>query len=78
MRKPVKDNEGWFRDSSGTFDMSSKSKYEKYMLSYNAELEKQRQQEALQNEVSQLKSDMSDIKSLLLTLVQQKQNNHDD
>ena len=78
MRKPVKDNEGWFRDNNGTFDMSSKSKYEKYMLTYNAEREKQMQQEALQKEVSQLKSDMSDIKSLLLTLVQQKQNNHDD
>jgi len=78
MRKPVKDNEEWFRDNNGTFDMSSKSKYEKYMLTYNAEVEKQRQQEALQKEVSQLKSDMSDIKSLLLTLVQQKQTNHDD
>ena len=78
MKQPVKDNEEWFRDKSGTFDMSNKSKYEKYMLSYNAEREKQMQQEALQNEVSQLKSDMSDIKSLLLTLVQQKQNNHDD
>lgn len=78
MRQPVKDNEEWFRDSSGTFDMANKSKYEKYMLSYNAEREKQKQQEALQKEVSQLKSDMSDIKSLLLTLVQQKQNNHDD
>ena len=74
----MKDNEGWFRDNNGTFDMANKSKYEKYMLTYNAEREKQKQQEALQKEVSQLKSDMSDIKSLLLTLVQQKQNNHDD
>lgn len=73
MKQPVKDNEEWFRDKSGTFDMSNKSKYEKYMLSYNAEREKQMQQEALQNEVSQLKSDMSDIKSLLLTLVQNQE-----
>ena len=34
--------------------------------------------ETLQKEVSELKSDMSDIKSLLLTLVQSKQRKHYD
>ena len=46
------------------------SEYDKYMASYNRRQKEKSDKEALQNEVSQLKSEMSDIKSLLLTLVQ--------
>ena len=42
------------------------------MKSYHAEQRQRGEQIALQNEVSELKSEMSDIKSLLLTLVQDK------
>ena len=40
------------------------------MKGYRADQEKEKQMETLQTEVSELKSDMSEIKSLLLTLVQ--------
>ena len=49
------------------------------MAAHRAKLKKDSDFDALQNEVSELKSDMSDIKSLLLTLVQnQKGLNYDD
>ena len=44
------------------------------MLSVKAEKEKEEEMRTLQKDVSDLKSDMGDIKSLLLTLVQK---NHD-
>ena len=76
----VEENPDWFRDSdSGSLICSNRSEYEKYMKAYNAEQKKEKQIETLQNEVSGLKSEMSDIKSLLLTLVQnQKGLNYDD
>jgi hypothetical protein len=40
------------------------------MASYNKRQQEEMEKRALQKEVSDLKSDMSDIKSLLLTLVQ--------
>jgi len=40
------------------------------MKGYKASLKKEKDFETLQTEVSELKSDMSEIKSLLLTLVQ--------
>ena len=40
------------------------------MKNYRAAQDKEKQMETLQTEVSELKSDMSEIKSLLLTLVQ--------
>lgn len=67
----IKGKDGWYKDEkSGTIFCSDKARYEKYMKSYRADQQKQQQFETLQNEVSELKSDMSDIKSLLLTLVQ--------
>tara|TARA_A100001201_G_scaffold133106_1_gene120088 strand:+ start:1010 stop:1255 length:246 start_codon:yes stop_codon:yes gene_type:complete len=76
---PVDGYDGWYRDpKSNAIQCANKSEYEKYMAAHRAKLKKDSDFDALQNEVSELKSDMSDIKSLLLTLVQQKQNNHDD
>ena len=77
MKQPVKDNDGWFRDThSGSFDNADKARYDKYMAAYRAKQKEEDEKKALQNDVSQLKSEMSEIKSLLLTLVQNK--NYDD
>jgi|TARA_B100000530_G_scaffold255705_1_gene169337 hypothetical protein len=71
MYQPVKDHQNWFRDSqSGSFDCADESTYEKYMKAYQAEKKAKEDFSTLQNEVNGLKSDMSEIKSLLLTLVQ--------
>ena len=71
MYQPVKGKENWFRDSqSGSFDCADESTYQKYMKAYQAEKKAKEDFTTLQNEVNGLKSDMSEIKSLLLTLVQ--------
>jgi cell shape-determining protein MreC len=71
MKVPVADADGWFKDTrTGSIECGNVSEYEKYMASRRAEEMEKAKMQALQNEVSELKSDMSDIKSLLLTLVQ--------
>lgn len=76
MRQPIKGKDGWFKDTTtGGIDLGDTNKYEKYMKSYHAEKRKEDEFKALQNDVSGLKSELDDIKSLLLTLV--NQNNHD-
>ena len=71
MYQPVKGHQNWFRDSqSGSFDCADESTYDKYMKAYQAEKKAKEDFSTLQNEVNGLKSDMSEIKSLLLTLVQ--------
>ena len=73
MKQPIKGKDGWFKDTeSGAIVSSENREYEKYMKSYRASQKKEEDFKSLQNEVSELKSDMSDIKSLLLTLVQEK------
>ena len=68
---PVQDAEKWFRDSrTGSLSCADQDTYKKYMAARKAEEVKKQKFEALQNDVSLLKSDMSEIKSLLLTLVQ--------
>jgi hypothetical protein len=70
-RLPVKNNDGWYRNTqSGTFDNADMARYEKYMAAYRAKQKEEEEKKALQNDVSQLKSEMGEIKSLLLTLVQ--------
>ena len=71
MYQPVKDHQNWFKDSkSGSSNCADESTYQKYMKAYQAEKKAKEDFTTLQNEVNGLKSDMSDIKSLLLTLVQ--------
>jgi|TARA_B100000287_G_scaffold215118_1_gene202909 hypothetical protein len=71
MYQPVKGHENWFRDSqSGSFNCADEDTYTKYMKAHAAEKKAKDDFNTLQNEVSELKSDMSEIKSLLLTLVQ--------
>lgn len=73
MKQPIKGKDGWFKDTeSGAIVSSENREYEKYMKAYRASQKKEEDFKSLQNEVSELKSDMSDIKSLLLTLVQEK------
>tara|TARA_B100000902_G_C27071223_1_gene794119 strand:+ start:360 stop:587 length:228 start_codon:yes stop_codon:yes gene_type:complete len=69
MKVPVKDAEGWFKDTvSGGIECGDSSQYEKYMAGIKAEKAKEKQIDTLQNEVSGLKSELGEIKSLLLTL----------
>ena len=71
MKVPVKDKSNWFRDSNGgSIQCADKTVYQKYMKAHKAEELKKQEFTTLQNEVSELKSDMGEIKSLLLTLVQ--------
>ena len=71
--QPIQDKDGWRKDiTSGAINCSDKNRYEKYMKIYHADLEEEKKKIALQNDVSELKSEMSDIKALLLTLVQDK------
>ena len=71
MKVPVKDKSNWFRDSNGgSIQCADQTVYQKYMRAHKVEELKKQEFNTLQNEVSELKSDMSEIKSLLLTLVQ--------
>ena len=70
---PVENREGWFRDpESHAVVNCNKSQYEQYMASYNKREKKEKSFNTLQNDVDGLKSDISDIKSLLQHLVERK------
>jgi hypothetical protein len=67
------------RGPNGEITMVNRSTYDAYMAGLEAEQAKEAQVGRLQDDVAVLKSEMSDIKSLLLTLVQnQKGLNYDD
>ena len=70
MKVAVEDCEGWYKDDiTGAIQCADTKKYNDYMRSYRARKRKDRDFDTLQNEVSELKSELGDIKSLLLTLV---------
>ena len=70
---PVEGKDGLYRDVASTAIIKdNQDEYDKYMASYNKRQKEAAEKRALQNEVSELKSEMSDIKSLLLTLVNSK------
>ena len=70
MKVAVQDCEGWYKDDiTGAIQCADTKKYNDYMRSYRARKRKDRDFDTLQNEVSELKSELGDIKSLLLTLV---------
>ena len=56
--------------TSGAFEFTDSNEYSEYMKKYNSRQKQAQTQKALQEDVSALKSEMSEIKSLLLTLVQ--------
>ena len=68
---PVDQKEGWFRDpDSHAVVNCNKSQYDQYMASYNKRHKKEEQFNALQTDVDALKSDISDMKNMLLQLVE--------
>tara|TARA_R100001509_G_scaffold112908_1_gene68329 strand:- start:1 stop:225 length:225 start_codon:yes stop_codon:yes gene_type:complete len=70
MKVAVEDCEGWYKDDiTGAIQCADTKKYNDYMRNYRARKQKDRDFDTLQNEVSELKSELGDIKSLLLTLV---------
>ena len=72
---PVDGHDGWYRDpKSNAILNANQSDYDKYMASYNRRSQDKEEKQTLQKEVSLLKSEMSDIKSLLLTLVKNQNN----
>ncbi len=67
------ENKGFYRDTeSNAIVMTDGDEYSKYMQSYNERQRKKSAFTALQKEVNELKSDVTDIKSLLLQLVKEK------
>ena len=70
---PVDNRDGWYRDpASNAVVNCNKSQYDQYMASYNKRENKEKAFTTLQKEVSGLKSDISDMKSMLLQLVENK------
>ena len=68
---PVTDRQGWFRDpESHAIVNCNKSAYDQYMASYNTREKKERQFTSLQTDVDALKSDISDMKSMLTQLLE--------
>ena len=68
---PVTDRQGWFRDpDSNAIVNCNKSAYDQYMASYNKREKKEKQFTTLQNDVDVLKSDISDMKSMLTQLLE--------
>ena len=69
------ENKGLFRDKdSNAILLRDQDIYDNYMSSYNERQKKKEQFTTLQSEVNALKSDVSDIKSLLLQLVNKEKN----
>ena len=70
---PVTDREGWFRDpDSNAIVNCNKSQYDQYMASFNKREKKEKQFTSLQTDVDALKSDISDMKSMLTQLLGDK------
>ncbi len=70
---PVDGRDGWFRDpDSNAIVNCNKSQYDQYMASYNKRMKKDRKFETLQTDVDALKSDISDMKSMLTQLLGDK------
>ena len=67
------ENKGFYRDTeSNAIVMTDGDEYSKYMQSYNERQRKKTEFTSLQNQVNALKSDVTDIKSLLLQLIKEK------
>ena len=67
------ENKGYYRDvESNAVVFTDGDEYSKYMQSFNERQRKKTEFTSLQNQVNALKSDVTDIKSLLLQLVKEK------
>lgn len=68
---PVEGRDGWFRDpNSNAIVNCNMSEYDNYMAAYNRRAKKEEKLTTLQDEVSELKSDIGEIKNLLKSLLQ--------
>ena len=70
---PVENRDGLFRDpESNAVVNCNKTQYEQYMASYNKRQKKDDDFDSLQTDVNLLKSDISDMKSMLTLLLEKK------
>ena len=68
---PVDNRDGWYRDpASNAVVNCNKSQYDQYMASYNKREKKENQFTSLQTDVDALKSDISDMKNMLLKFLE--------
>ena len=68
---PVEGREGWFRDpDSNAIVNCNASEYDNYMAAYERREKEEKKMSTLQDEVSELKSDIGEIKNLLKSLLQ--------
>ena len=68
---PVEGREGWYRDpDSNAIVNCNVSEYDNYMAAYKRRETKEKKLTTLQDEVSELKSDIGEIKNLLKSLLQ--------
>lgn len=74
--KKVKDHEDFFRGPGGEIVNSNIGIYDAYMRGLEVERKKELEMNALQDDVSMLKSELGQIKSLLLTLVNNQGNTY--
>ena len=72
----VEENHDFVRGPNGEIVLSNKTVYDSYMSGIQMEKDREQTISSLQTDVSMLKSELGDIKSLLLTLVQ-NQTSHD-
>jgi hypothetical protein len=72
---PVEGHEGLWRDpNSNAIINTSTSEYDKYMQAHNSRAKKDANLESLQTEVNDLKSDLGEIKDLLVNFIKEKNN----
>lgn len=72
---PVEGHEGLWRDpNSNAIINVNRSEYDKYMQAHESRMRKDANLESLQSEVDGIKSDLSDIKSLLVNFIKEKNN----
>jgi hypothetical protein len=67
---PVKGRDGWYRDPySNAIVNCNVDEYDEYMAAYQRRQKKAEKFDTLQDEVSELKSDIGEIKDLLKSLL---------
>ena len=66
------------RGPNGEITMVNRTMYESYIAGLESERARESRIDTLHDDVSMLKSELGDIKSLLLTLVQNQSKNYDD
>ena len=72
---PVDGKEGWFRDpDTNAIVNCNMTQYDQYMESYNKRNKRNKAFDTLQNDVDELKSDISAIKELLRLAIGDKNN----